>query len=122
MKTTKVTKKNIKRISKLVEMDLQKAVSIFSGSNGNQFAYETKKEIGIHYATIYVTPTRKVNAYITMTAIEEVGKVCENSKWKNNMFFGVEICNSYNKDTNSYIPIPCISVNIRIEQDDEQQG
>ena len=74
MKTTKVTKKNIKRISKVVEMDLQKALSIFSGSDGNQFAYETKREIGRYYAamgcTMFIHPTATTgNAWYRQTRI-----------------------------------------------------
>ena len=122
MKTTKVTKKNIKRISKVVEMDLQKALSIFSGSDGNQFAYETKREIGECYAVIYITPTRKKNAYITTAPLLSVNELCQSSKWKQSMFYGIEICNSYDKESKSYIPLPCITVQIKIEQDDEQQG
>ena len=122
MKTTKVTKKNIKRISKVVEMDLQKALSIFSGSDGNQFAYETKREIGECYAVIYITPTRKNHAFITSSALLNVKEVYESSKWKQSMIYGIEICNSYDKDSKSYIPLPCICVQIEIGKDDEQQG
>ena len=122
MKTTKVTKKNIKRISKVVEMDLQKALSILSGSDGNQFAYETKREIGRYYAAIYITPTRKKNAYITTASLLVVNELCQSSKWKQSMFYGIEIRNSYDKDSKSYIPLRCISVHIKIEPDDEQQG
>lgn len=121
MKTTKVTQKNIKRISKSVEMDLQKSLSIFSGSQGNQFAYDTKREVGNVFATIYITPTRKKNAYITMAAIQRVDEFCEASEWKDILFSGVEICNSYDKESKCYIPLPCISVSIKIEYD-EQQG
>ena len=122
MKATKVTKKNIKRISKVVEMDLQKALSIFSGSDGNKFAYETKREIGECYAVIYITPTRKKNAYITTAPLLNVNELCQSSKWKQSMFYGIEICNSYDNESKSYIPLPCITVQIKIEQDDEQQG
>ena len=122
MKTTKVTKKNIKRISKVVEMDLQKALSIFTGSDGNKFAYETKREIGECYAVIYITPTRKKNAYITTAPLLSVNELCQSSKWKHSMFYGIEIRNSYDKDSKSCIPLPCISVHIKIEPDDEQQG
>ena len=117
MKTTKVTKKNIKRISKVVEMDLQKALSIFSGSDGNQFAYETKREIGRYYAAIYITPTRKKNAYITTASLLSVNELCQSSKWKQSMFYGIEIRNSYDKDSKTYIHLPCISVHIKIEQE-----
>ena len=122
VKEVKVTKKNIKRISKVVEMDLQKALSIFSGSDGNEFAYETKREIGECYAVIYITPTRKKNAYITTAQLLSVNELCQSSKWKQSMFYGIEIRNSYDKDSKSYIPLPCISVHIKIEPDDEQQG
>ena len=122
MKTTKVTKKNIKRISKVVEMDLQKALSFFSGSDGNQFAQETKSEIGECYAVIYITPTRKKNAYITTASLLSVNELCQSSKWKQSMFYGIEIRNSYDKDSKSYIPLPCITLQIKIEPDDEQQG
>ena len=122
MKATKVTKKNIKRISKIVEMDLQKALSIFTGSDGNKFAYETKREIGECYAVIYITPTRKKNAYITTAPLLNVNEVCQSSKWKQSIFYGIEIRNSYDKDSKTYIPLPCISVHIKIEPDDEQQG
>ena len=121
-KGNKVTSKNVKRIAKVVEMDLQKALSCFSGTDGNQFAYETKKEINGSYATIYITPTRKKNAYITSAAIMSVNDVFQGSKWKGTMFYGIEIRNSYDKDSKSYIPLPCISVHIKIEPDDEQQG
>ena len=122
MKATKVTKKNIKRISKVVEMDLQKSLSIFRGSDENKFAYETKREIGRYYAAIYITPTRKKNAYITTASLLVVNELCQSSKWKQSMFYGIEICNSYDKESKSYIPLPCITVQIKIEQDDEQQG
>ena len=122
MKATKVTKKNIKRISKVVEMDLQKALSIFNGSDGNQFAYETKREIGECYAVIYITPTRKKNAYITTDPLLSVNELCQSSKWKQSMFYGIEIRNSYDKDSKSWIPLPCISVTISIEQEDDKQG
>lgn len=120
-KGNKVTSKNVKRIAKEVEMDLQKALSCFSGTDGNQFAYETKKEINGSYATIYITPTRKKYAYITSQAIISVNDVFQESKWKESMFYGIEICNSYDKESKCYIPLPCISVNIKIEYD-EQQG
>ena len=116
-KGNKVTSKNVKRIAKLVEMDLQKALSCFSGTDGNQFAYETKKQIDSNYATIYVTPTRKKHAYITRAAVIAVDDVFNASKWNESMFFGLEICNSYDKDSKSYIPLPCISVSIKIEQE-----
>lgn len=103
-------------------MDLQKALSIFSGSNGNKYAYETKREIVECYADIYITPTRKKNAYITSAAIISVDNVFQASKWKESMFYGIEIRNSYDKDSKIYIPLPCISVHIKIEPDDEQQG
>lgn len=122
MKATKVTKKNIKRISKVVEMDLQKVLSIFSGSEGNKFAYETNREIVECYAVIYITPTRKKNAYITTAPLLSVNELCQSSKWKQSMFYGIEIRNSYDKDSKTYIPLPCISVHIKIEPDDEQQG
>ena len=122
MKATKVTKKNIKRILTAFEMDLQKALSIFSGSDGNEFAYETKREIEGCYASIYITPTRKNNAYITAAPLLNVNELCQSSKWKQSMFYGIEIRNSYDKDSKSYIPLPCISVHIKIEPDDEQQG
>ena len=121
-KGNKVTSKNVKRIAKVVEMDLKKALSCFSGTNGNQFAYETKKEINGSYATIYITPIRKKNAYITSAAIMSVNDVFQGSKWKGTMFYGIEIRNSYDKESKSYIPLPCITVQIKIEQDDEQQG
>lgn len=121
-KGNKVTSKNVKRIANVVKVDLQKALSCFSGTNDNQFAYETKKEIDGRYATIYITPTRKKNAYITSLAIISVNDVFQASKWKESMFYGIEIRNSYDKDSKSYIPLPCISVHIKIEPDDEQQG
>ena len=121
-KGNKVTSKNVKRIAKVVEMDLQKALSCFSGTNGNQFAYETKKEINGSYATIYITPIRKKNAYITSAAIMSVNDVFQESKWKESMFYGIEIRNSYDKDSKSWIPLPCISVTISIEQEDDKQG
>ena len=121
-KGNKVTSKNVKRIAKVVEMDLQKSMSCFSGTDSNKFAYETKKEINGSYATIYITPTRKRNAYITSAAIISVNDVFQESKWKESMFYGIEIRNSYDKDSKSWIPLPCISVTISIEQEDEQQG
>ena len=122
VKQVKVTKKNIKRISSSIEKELQKALSIFRGSDENKFAYETKREIGRYYAAIYITPTRKKNAYITTASLLSVNELCQSSKWKQSMFYGIEICNSYDKDSKSYIPLPCITVQIKIEQDDEQQG
>ena len=121
-KGNKVTSKNVKRIAKVVEIDLQKALSCFSGTNGNQFAYETKKEIDGSYAIIYITPTRKKNAFITSAAIISVDDVFQASKWKESMFYGIEIRNSYDKDSKSWIPLPCISVTISIEQEDDKQG
>ena len=121
-KGNKVTSKNVKRIAKVVEMDLQKALSCFSGTGGNQFAYETKKEINSGFATIYITPTQKRNAFITSAANISVNDVLQESKWKESMFYGIEIRNYYDKDSKSWIPLPCISVTILIEQEDDKQG
>ena len=121
-KGNKVTSKNVKRIAKVVEMDLQKALSCFSGTDGNKFAYETEKEINGRYGTIYITPTRKIFAYITSSANISVNDVLQESKWKESMFYGIEIRNSYDKDSKSWIPLPCISVTILIEQEDDKQG
>ena len=121
-KGNKVTSKNVKRIAKVVEMDLQKALSCFSGTGGNQFAYETKKEINGSYATIYITPTRKNHAYITSAAIISVNDVFQGSKWKESMFYGMETITSFDKDSKSWISLPCISVTISIEQEDDKQG
>ena len=122
MKTTKVTKKNIKRVLSVIEKEFRKSLSIYGGSNGNRFAYETKREIGDYYAMIYITPTRKNHAFITSSALLNVKEVYESSKWNQSMIYGIEICNSYDKDSKSYIPLPCICVQIEIGKDDEQQG
>jgi hypothetical protein len=41
---------------------------------------------------------------------------------EDNFEYGIEICNSYDKDSKCYIPLPCICVQIEIGKDDEQQG
>lgn len=122
MKVTKVTKKNIKRISSSIEKELQKALSIFHGTDGNGVGYETKRVITDRFAVIYITSTSNEKNYITSYAMSSVGEVCRNSRWKDFMFHGIEVMKYNDKGSNNEIHIPCISVSIEIEKEDEQQG
>ena len=104
MKVTKVTKKNCKRVAQIAFKELQNRLSCYGG-----------------YATIYITPTRKRNAYITSAANISVNDVFQESKWKESMFYGAEVFVKNDKKSGKEIALPCVSISIKIE-DDEQQG
>lgn len=122
VKQVKITKKNIKRISSSIEKELQKALSIFHGTDGKDFGYETKRVITDRFAVIYITSTSNQKSYITSYAMSYVGDVCRNSRWKNSMWHGIEVMKYKDKGSENEIHIPCISVSIEIEQEDDKQG
>ena len=122
VKKVKVTKKNIKRISSSIEKELKQALSIFHGTDGNGVGYETKRVITDRFAVIYITSTSNEKKYITSYAMSYVGDVCRNSRWKDSMWHGIEVMKYNDKVSNNEIHIPCISVSIEIEKEDEQQG
>ena len=122
VKKVKVTEKNIKRISSSIEKELKKALSIFHGTDGKGVGYETKRVIRDRFAVIYITSTSNQKSYITSYAMSYVGDVCKNSRWKDSMWHGIEVMKYNDKGLNKEIYIPCISVSIEIEKEDEQQG
>lgn len=122
VKEVKVTKKNIKRISSSIEKELKKALSIFHGTDGKGDGYETKRVITDRFAVIYITSTYNQRNYITSYAMSYVGDVCRNSRWKDSIWHGIEVMKYNDKGSNKEIHIPCISVSIEIEKEDEQQG
>lgn len=117
----KVTKKNCKRVAQIAFKELQNRLSCYGGYSEQKFAYEVNNMILDKFIIFKVAPTYTNNPYITRAAIMSINDFFESSKWKESMFYGAEVFVKNDKKSGKEIALPCVSISIKIE-DDEQQG
>ena len=116
----RVTKKNFKRVAQIAVKELKERLLCYSGSFGQKYGYDVKKELLDGFIIFKVIPTSTRNPYITSAAISSINDFYQSSKWKESMFYGAEIFVKYDKKAGKDIVSPCISVIISIEKDEQQ--
>ena len=75
-----------------------------------QYAYQLKK-LNLNANTVLIITSNNLSCpFITSSVINDVKKVCESSKWKDKMFYGIDTQIVFDKEIGKERIIPSLSI------------